>query len=139
MSKTHCTLTVFFEDPFWVGVYERREENRYSACRIVFGAEPKDQEVSVLLTEQFHRLHFSPSLSATCAEEKHLSPKRMQRAVKKQLQRTGTGTKAQEALKLPHEEGKEKRKKRSRLQKEAEQERQFELRRQKQKAGHKGR
>ena len=42
---TYCTLTVFFEGPFWVGVYEREEGERYEACKITFGAEPRDCEV----------------------------------------------------------------------------------------------
>lgn len=39
------TLTVFFENPFWVGVYERVDGDRYEVCKITFGAEPKDYEV----------------------------------------------------------------------------------------------
>lgn len=39
------TLTVFFEAPFWVGVYERMDGERYEVCKITFGAEPKDYEV----------------------------------------------------------------------------------------------
>lgn len=45
MEETSVTLTVLFEAPFWVGVVERVEDGRLSACRIVFGAEPKDYEV----------------------------------------------------------------------------------------------
>lgn len=137
--KANCKLTVFFEDPFWVGIYERWEGAGYTACRIIFGAEPKDQEIYRLLLEGFHRLRFSPSLSAEHTEEKRLNPKRMQRAVQRELSRSGAGTKAQEAIKLQQQEGKAKRKKRSREQKETEQQRKFELRRQKQKARHKGR
>ena len=45
MEKITGQLTVFFDDPFWVGVFERIEENKLSVCRVVFGAEPKDYEV----------------------------------------------------------------------------------------------
>lgn len=38
-------FTVFFEAPFWVGLYERTEEGLYTVCRVVFGPEPKDYEV----------------------------------------------------------------------------------------------
>lgn len=138
MSKVNCKLTVFFEEPFWVGVYERWEDSRYSACKITFGAEPKDAEVWELLLDSFHRFHFSPSLAAAGPEDRRINPKRVQRMVRREMQNTGTGTKAQEALKLQHEEGKERRKKHTRQQKEQEQERQFQLRKQKQKARHKG-
>jgi len=36
---------VFFEDPFWVGVFERIEDGKLSVCKVTFGAEPKDYEV----------------------------------------------------------------------------------------------
>ena len=45
MDTTAAKLTVFFEEPFWVGVYERTESGQVEACRVVFGAEPKDYEV----------------------------------------------------------------------------------------------
>ena len=40
-----ASLTVFFEDPFWVGVFERIEDGKLSVCKVTFGAEPKDYEV----------------------------------------------------------------------------------------------
>ena len=39
------TLTVYFDDPFWVGVFERVENGKLSACKVTFGAEPRDVEV----------------------------------------------------------------------------------------------
>ena len=38
-------LTVFFEGPFWVGVFERISDGKLSACKVIFGAEPRDCEV----------------------------------------------------------------------------------------------
>ena len=38
-------LTILFDDPFWIGLYEREDDTEDSVCRIVFGAEPRDQEV----------------------------------------------------------------------------------------------
>ena len=55
------------------------------------------------------------------------------------LENKGIGTKAQQALKLQHEQGKLERKVKSREQKEAEKERQFVLRQEKKKAKHRGR
>ena len=49
MDKVLVTLTVFFEDPFWVGVVERIAEGSLSASKITFGAEPKDYEVRDIL------------------------------------------------------------------------------------------
>ncbi len=46
MRRVKSRLTVFFEDPFWVGLYEREDGGSYEVCRVVFGAEPKDKENS---------------------------------------------------------------------------------------------
>ena len=45
MESLSAKLTVFFEDPFWIGVFERIEGDKLSACRVTFGAEPRDYEV----------------------------------------------------------------------------------------------
>ncbi len=36
------SLTVFFEYPFRVGVFERIDEGKLSVCKVTFGAESKD-------------------------------------------------------------------------------------------------
>ncbi len=41
MYKVTGKLTVFFEEPFWVGVFERTENGKLSVCKVSFGAEPK--------------------------------------------------------------------------------------------------
>ena len=45
MDKTIGTLTVFFEEPFWVGVFEQIDQGELRAAKVVFGAEPKDYEI----------------------------------------------------------------------------------------------
>ena len=52
MDKVSGKLTVFFEDPFWVGVFERIEDGRLSVAKVTFGAEPKDYEVQQALKLQ---------------------------------------------------------------------------------------
>ena len=49
MDKVIGKLTVFFEDPFWVGVFERIENGRLSAAKVTFGAEPKEPELLIYL------------------------------------------------------------------------------------------
>ena len=132
-------LTVYFEDPFWVGLYEREDGGRYEVSRIVFGAEPKDYEVYAFLLAQWSRLRFSPALETEQTQERRVNPKRMQRRIQRELERTApTGTKAQQALKLQQEEGKLARRTRSRRQREEEKERQFALREEKRREKHKG-
>lgn len=128
-----------FECPFWIGLYERIDDGKYEVCKITFGAEPKDYEVYDFLLHNWKYLQFSPPVKAAKVEEKHINPKRMQREINSQLQDRGIGTKAQQALKLQHEQSKIERKTRSKEHKEAEAERQFALRQEKKKAKHKGR
>lgn len=45
MEKVAVVFTVFFEEPFWCGVYQRQEGRNLEAARMVFGAEPKEYEV----------------------------------------------------------------------------------------------
>ena len=45
MDKIAGRLTVFFEEPFGIGVFERISEGKLSVCKITFGAEPKDYEI----------------------------------------------------------------------------------------------
>ena len=39
MDKVIGRLTVFFEDPFWVGVFERIENGRLSVAKVNIGVQ----------------------------------------------------------------------------------------------------
>lgn len=132
------TFTVFFEDPFWVGVYERTRGGKLQAARVVFGAEPKDSDVYEFLLKNWNRLRFSPPVSASAKQDRAGNPKRMQREIHRRLSSHGTGTKAQQALKLLQEQGKTERREKSREQRETEAERKRELHREKRREKHKG-
>lgn len=134
-----CSLTIMFEAPFWIGLYERYDDGNYEVCKITFGAEPKDYEVHEFLLRNWRKLKFSPPIKSEKIEGRKINPKRMQREISGQLQERGMGTKAQQALKLQHEQNKLEQKTKSREQKEAEKERQYALRQEKKKAKHRGR
>ena len=131
-------LTVYFDDPFWVGVFERIEDVKLSVCRVTFGAEPKDYDVWEFVLKHYYKLEFSPAVE-TGSRRTADNPKRRQRNARKQLERTGVGTKSQQALQMQLEQNKQERKLKSREQKQAEVERQFALKQQKKKEKHKGR
>ena len=73
------------------------------------------------------------------AKETKRNPKKLQRDIKKSLEKTGIGTKSQQAIKLQQEQNKQNRKAKSREKKQAEAYRQFELKQQKKKEKHRGR
>ena len=137
MDKVMSKLTVFFENPCWVGVFERVDGGKLSVCKITFGAEPKDYEVLEFISKNYYRLNFSPSV-AVVVKKNSINPKRLQREVRKQTLQTGIGTKSQQALQLQREEMKTERKLFSKEQRELEKQRQFELRQQKRKEKHRG-
>ena len=131
-------LTVYFEDPFWVGVFERTEGGKLSVCKVTFGAEPKDFEVWEYVLQHYCELEFSPAVE-TGIKRTADNPKRRQRNARKQLENIGVGTKAQQALQMQLEQNKQERKVKSREQKQAEVERQYALKQQKKKEKHRGR
>lgn len=138
MGRVTGKLTVFFEEPFWIGLFERIEDGRLSAAKVTFGAEPKDYEVNEFILRHYYRLKFSPAV-ATDVKENAKNPKRRQREVREQLQKAEIGTKSQQALKLQQEQMKTEKKSKSRERKEAERQFKFHLKQQKRKDKHKGR
>jgi len=139
MNTVTAKLTVYFEEPFWVGVYERATDGNLEVSKVVFGAEPKDYDVYEYFLTNWHKLQFSPPVAGNIREQYCPNPKRMQRAIKRQLNGTGIGTKAQQALKLQMEQTKLERKKTHRIRTEEEKRRQFAHHKQKKKEKHKGR
>ena len=137
MGKAAYNLTVYFEDPFWIGVFERIEDGGLSAAKVTFGAEPKDAEVLDYILKHYGQLRFSPAVAAA-ARARAVNPKRMQREARKQMQSTGIGTRSQQALKLQQEQFKQEGKARTREGKLDEAKRMFALKQQKKKDKHRG-
>ena len=137
MDRVSGKLTIYFEDPFWVGVFERVENRKLSVAKVTFGAEPKDYEVLEFINRNYYHLKFSPAVD-TVVKDTRKNPKRAQRDAKKQTLETGIGTKSQQALKLQQEQNKQERKARSREQRDAESQRLFELKQMKKREKHKG-
>ena len=137
MDKVSGKLTVYFEEPFWIGIFERIEDGKLSVAKVTFGAEPKDYEVQEYVQKYYFSLKFSPAVDTVVKDIKR-NPKRIQRETKKQMQEISIGTQSQQALKLQQEQNKQERKVRSQEKKEAEKLRMFELKQQKKREKHKG-
>ena len=135
---TTGSLTVLFEDPFWIGLFEMIDQNGLRVCKVTFGAEPTEKEVMEFVDKNWHRLQFSQAVDVVPTTEIRKNPKRQLREAKKQMLLQGIGTKSQQALKLQQEQNKMERKQRSKAEREAEKHRQFDLRQAKKKEKHKG-
>lgn len=131
------TLTVFFDGQFWIGIFERTENGMLSVSRVVFGAEPKEQQVHEFVLRNYLKLRFSPPVEGERVQAIASNPKRRQRQIARSAEK-GIGTKSQQAMKLAQEEGKLARKVRTREQREAEEQRKRDLHAEKKKAKHRG-
>ena len=130
-------LTVFFEDPFWVGVFERIDDGKLSVCKVTFGAEPKDYDVREFILQNYDRMVFSPAVE-TETKQTADNPKRRLRNARKQTERSGIGTKSQQALQLQREELKTEHRQISREQRDAEAQHRFEMKQLKKKEKRRG-
>lgn len=124
-------LTVLFDEPFWIGIFEKQDQDKIQICRVVFGQEPKDYEVYDFILKNYYNLKFSDPIAINKNPKKEINPKRMQRKIKKTVQENGIGTKAQQALKLDYENKKTERKIRSKEDREKLKKLKFEKRQQK--------
>ena len=131
------SLTVFFEDPFWVGVFERVDDGKLSVCKVTFGAEPKDYDVWEFVLRHYDELVFSSAMDMETRKTAD-NPKRRLRNVRKQTERRGIGTKSQQALQLQREELKTEHRQISREQRNAEAQRRFEMKQLKKKEKRRG-
>ncbi len=132
-----ASLTVFFEDPFWVGVFERMEDGKLSVCKVTFGAEPKDYKIWEYVLQHYYELVFSPAIEIETRQAAD-NPKRRSRNARKHLENTGIGTKSQQALERQRDEMKTERRQISREEREMEGQRRFELKQTKKKEKRRG-
>lgn len=131
------TFTVYFDGQFWVGIVERIEEGGFSAARVVFGAEPSDEEIFRFVLEKWDTLKFSPEIEAARGKESR-NPKRRQREAAKAAAKAAPSTKAQQAIAEMREQGKAAARKRSAADKRESAARKRALRLQKHKEKHRG-
>lgn len=138
MDKGSGKLTVFFENPFWVGIFERYDKGKLYVCKVTFGSQPKDSEILEFILNNYYRLNFSPSVDCVISERK-INPKKMQRDIRKEQAKSCIGTKSQQALKLQHEQIKTENKALRKKLKRKLEEKKFAIKQQKKKEKHRGR
>lgn len=131
------TLTVYHDGQFWVGLAEHVEGGRYGITRIVFGAEPSDEEILQFVVGKWEKLSFFGDEPAE-ARKPAKNPKRRAREAAKALKRPAMGTKAQQAL-ARQREAMKRESARARSQRRADEaEARFEQRKLKRKQKHRG-
>lgn len=137
MKSTKCKLTVYFDDPFWVGVFERICDDQLFVAKVTFGQEPKDNEIIQYILNNYNGLQFSPAVDLQ-TKRASKNPKRRLREAKKEVKNNGIGTKSQQALKSQQEQQRISSKLRIRNQSKKDAEYLFALKQQKKKKKHRG-
>jgi len=87
-------LTVYFDGQFWVGVFERQDGGNLQALRMVFGPEPRDDELYLWILKEYHCLKFGAPLTVDEKPREWINPKRRQREVHQEMHSQGVGTRA---------------------------------------------
>ena len=137
------TFTVYFDGQFWVGTVERVEEGGLSAARVVFGAEPSEEEILKFILERWDTLRFSPEVEAERRREPG-NPKRRQREAAKAAAKAGENlfgfntAEAQQAIAEMREQGKAAARKKSAAERRETASRKRALRSEKRKEKHRG-
>ncbi|MGN1360655.1 MAG: YjdF family protein [Eggerthellaceae bacterium] len=129
-ERCGCTLTVCFDDPFWIALVERTGAEGYSVARHVFGPEPTDPQVLDFTMADWRRLQFTcpqvTDYSPNPASVRRVNPKRLQRLAKKEMARDAVhSTKAQQALSAQREESKAQHKAASKARRQQEERERF--------------
>ena len=138
--RVSSTLTVYYDGQFWVGVFERTERGKLSACRVVFGAEPSNEEIQELICKGWNQLQFTEAIACVAdVPTVAANPKRRQREAARELAQRGPSTKAQLALAEAREALAQERKADAREHREQLKQQRFEQRREKRKQKHRGR
>ena len=91
------TLTVYHDGQFWVGLAEHVEDGRCGVARIVFGAEPFDEEILQFVIGKWEKLAFFGD-DPTEAVKPAKNPKRRAREAAKALKQPAMSPKAQQVL-----------------------------------------
>lgn len=139
------SVTITFESPFWIALFEMNDEKGYSVAREVIGvSEPTGSDISLFFAHlDFDRLAYSsPTLCESHNNHRRIiSYKRMQKKIKREVERGEfkyTFTKAQAELKKLHQEKKTQRKCITKKLNEEKKERKFQMQQQKRSEKHRG-
>jgi len=102
-KRITSVFTVFFEDPFWVGVLEENYDNQNYMGRHVFGAEPSNSELLQFYINEFDKIQ-KIKIGEANIETKKLSFKKSLNKSKKIQNKKITGTKSQNLFQKAFEE-----------------------------------
>lgn len=105
-GKTSCVtsvFTIFFEDPFWVGVLEEQYDDQQYMGKHLFGAEPSNAELTRFYLNEFDTIK-KIKTGESKSEAKKTGFKKSLAKAKKAQDKKGAGTRSQELFQRALEE-----------------------------------
>ncbi|VDG19654.1 hypothetical protein [Lactobacillus brevis] [Lactiplantibacillus mudanjiangensis] len=115
----HCQLTVFFDQGFYRGLFERRTSAGYQVARVTLGTQPPTMpQIWWLINQRWTILHWSALMPETQPSPVNQRQRQARRSTKQ-----GGRQSATKLLKLQHQQNlvlKKQRRRQSRLQHAAE-------------------
>lgn len=133
--------TIFYENRFWVGTFERTDKEGYAVARHIFGSEPSDPEIYDFVLNHYHELQFG-QLKEVSIQIQRMNPKRVQREVRREMERmketARPSTLAQDYMREELEMKKKERSSISSAEKQARKDEQFAMKQEKRKEKHRG-
>jgi len=102
MKCVTSVFTVFFEDPFWVGVLEENYNGINYIGKHIFGAEPSNSELLLFYIYEFENIK-KLQIGETDIKTKKMNFKKSINKSKKTQNKIGVGTKSQNLFKMAHE------------------------------------
>ncbi|MGF1590391.1 MAG: YjdF family protein [Pleurocapsa sp.] len=136
-------LSILFESPFWIGLLELERDGLLYATRHVFGSEPSSENVyEFILSLQYKILIEGMTVGlpvdSDSAKKRSINPKRLQRQIKREKERSGIANQSREVMRLQQEENKKERCSISQAERAAKRNYQRELAKNKRKQKHRG-
>jgi len=96
-------FTIFFEDPFWVGILEENYNGINYMGKHIFGAEPSNSELLQFYIYEFNKIG-KVKIGETEIKTKKMSFKKSLNKSKKVQNKSGVGTKSQNLFQKAFEE-----------------------------------
>lgn len=133
--------TIFFEKRHWIAVFERTDKEGYAIAKHIFGKEPTDPEIYEFVLNHYDQLNYGSPKEFSLVIKRQ-NPKRVQREVRKEMEKIKQTTKpstfAQNVMREDLEKGKKEKKKKKSFEKLAYKEEQFVSKQMKKKEKHRG-
>ncbi|WP_319419852.1 YjdF family protein [Pleurocapsa sp. FMAR1] len=135
-------LSILFESPFWIALLEKESDGLLYAARHVFGSEPSSENVyEFILSGEYKNLveGMTVGLLNKRSRQRSINPKRLQRQIRQEKERSGISNQSREVMRLQQEQNKKERASTSKEERERKRNYKRELATNKRKQKHRGR